>query len=63
LQEPYIITSTYALHLRASKTFKDVYGIERKAGEEWLITEDMASHHILDIYEEDVGLVERIVLN
>lgn len=60
---PYIITSSYALHLRASKNFKDVYGIERKAGEEWLITEDMASHHIPDIYEEYVSLVERVVLD
>lgn len=51
------------MHLRASKNFIDEYGLERKAGEEWLITEDMASHHILDIYEEYVALVERMVLN
>lgn len=27
-----------ALHLRATNTFVDCYGKERKAGEEWLVT-------------------------
>merc|ERR1711881_824116 len=33
-----IITEKKALQLSAEKTFMDVYGKERKAGEEWLVT-------------------------
>jgi major vault protein len=31
------ITEIIAIHLKASQTFKDVYGIERIAGRQWLI--------------------------
>ena len=44
-----------ALHLRAKVTFVDVYGKERKAGKEWLVTKKTASVHILDVYEEKVA--------
>jgi len=33
-----ILTDKKAIHLRASRTFTDVYKKERKAGEEWLVT-------------------------
>lgn len=58
-----IITDTQAVHLRATQTFKDFYGITRNAGSEWLITEDVSSTHILDIYEQLVGPVRITVLN
>lgn len=32
-----ILSEEIALHLRAEKTFVDIYEIERKAGEEWII--------------------------
>lgn len=57
-----IITTQEAIHLRASQKFTDVYGKERKAGEEWLITSEMASYHIEDIYEEFVGVIPITVL-
>ena len=47
-----------ALHLRAKVTFQDVYGIERKAGKEWLVTSKMAPVHILGVYEEKVADVQ-----
>jgi major vault protein len=53
----FILTEKKALHLLATRTFTDVYGKERKAGEEWLITLDEADTHIPDIYEQVVGEV------
>lgn len=55
LCDPYILDNTKSLHLRANKTFIDVYGVERKAGEEYLITSERSSFHVQDIYEEVVA--------
>lgn len=35
----------------------------RKAGEEWLITPNIAEFHILDIYEQFVAEVNVTILN
>lgn len=51
------LTEQKALHLRAKKTYTDIYGKRRKAGEEWLVTVDEAESHICDVYEEVVGAV------
>ncbi|ELR17460.1 major vault protein alpha, putative [Acanthamoeba castellanii str. Neff] len=51
----YILTSDKALHLRARTSFTDMYGNERKAGEEWLVTSEQGEVHIPDVYEEVVG--------
>ena len=45
----YILTSKEALHLVAKVSFMDVYGVQRKAGEEWLVTKEMAELHIPDV--------------
>jgi len=58
-----VLTSKKALHLRATKTFKDAYGKERKAGEEWLITNDVSERHIIEIYEDFVKEVNLTVLD
>jgi major vault protein len=58
-----ILTNFKALHLAATKTFVDFYGKERKAGEEWLVTKEMTSTHIYDVYERLVNEVNPIVLN
>ena len=63
LQNPFIITSRTALHIRAAKGFTDAYGKERNPGDEWLITQSMSSNHILDIYEEYVDIVDVTSLN
>ncbi|CAE7940385.1 mvpA, partial [Symbiodinium sp. KB8] len=57
-----VLTDKIALYLRAARDFVDVYGIERKAGEEWLVTKDMATHHITDVDEEMVDRVHLTTL-
>jgi len=42
----YILTEKKALHLRASESFTDIYGIKRKAGEEWLLDGTKIDAHI-----------------
>jgi major vault protein len=59
----HILTDKNALHLRASKTFSDVFGKVRKAGSEWLVTNLESETHIPDVYEETVGQVRITVLN
>ena len=38
-------------------------GIERKAGEEYLITSDRSSFHVQDIYEEVIAEVKLTILS
>jgi len=49
--------------LRATSTFKDIYGVERKNGQEWLITLKQAETHILNVNEQLVKEVELTVLS
>jgi len=59
----YVLTEKKALHLRAVRSYTDVYKENRKAGEEWLVTSAMSSTHIPDVYEEVVGEVKVISLD
>lgn len=59
----YILNETIALHLIANQSFTDVYGVERKAGQEWLITYEKTSSHIVDVHETLVAVVEQQTLN
>jgi len=59
----YVLTEKKALHLRALRTFHDRFKIERKAGEEWLITLKVAESHIPDVFEQVVGEVPVTVLS
>ncbi len=52
-----VLTEKKALHLRATRTFKDVFGKERKAGDEWLIGLKDTEAHIPDVSEQVVGEV------
>jgi len=54
----YVLTEKKAIHLRATRTFRDVFKKERKAGEEWLVTFNDAETHIPDVYEQVVGDVK-----
>jgi len=54
----FVLTDKKALHLRATRTFTDVFGKERKAGEEWLVTFADTETHIPDVYEQVVGEVK-----
>jgi len=53
-----ILTDKKALHLRASRTFIDVFGKTRRAGEEWLVKFEHAETHLPDVYEQVVGEVK-----
>jgi len=61
--DAYILTYSKALHLRATRTFVDVFKKTRKAGEEWLVTVDNAETHIPDVCETVVGEVKITTLN
>ncbi|MFB8788235.1 MAG: colicin uptake protein [Potamolinea sp.] len=54
----YVLTERRALHLKAKRTFIDVLGQQRKAGDEWLVTFEDAEIHLPDVYEQVVGEVE-----
>ena len=57
------LTDKVALHLRAIKAFTDIFEQKRKAGEEWLITNEQASTYIPDVNEEVVKKVPATVLS
>ncbi|OWY97339.1 Major vault protein, partial [Phytophthora megakarya] len=60
--QAHVLTLDTALHLRALRTFKDVYGISRRAGEEWLITTETTETHVQDVHEEILGYVSVTIL-
>ncbi|MDM8557397.1 hypothetical protein [Candidatus Parabeggiatoa sp. HSG14] len=57
--EAYVLTEKKALQLRALRTFVDVFGKKRKAGDEWLVTFDDVETHIPDVYEE---VIEEVMI-
>ena len=59
---PHIFGDEYGIILKALQNFTDIYGVERKAGEEWLITNKVSCTHIIDVYEEFVSQARFIVL-
>jgi len=58
-----ILTDKTALHLQATRTFTDIFGKKRRAGDEWLVTLSEAETHIPDVYEKVVGIVSITTLN
>ena len=52
-----VLTEKTALHVRATKSFTDIYNEKRKAGDEWLVTNEMAETHIPSVNEHIVGVV------
>lgn len=58
-----VITEKKAFHLRATHTFTDQYGKLRRAGSEWLVTNEMSQTHIPDVHEEVVGSVNITTLS
>ena len=55
-----VIKPNTALKLRARKDMKDVNGVERKSGEEWLVYKTGA--YLPQIHEEVVGPIKGVVL-
>lgn len=54
-KDAYVLTEKTALHLKATRTYVDSLEFNRKAGEEWLVTSEMASAYIPDVFEEVLG--------
>eukprot|EP00300_Choanocystis_sp_HF-7_P012316 c17840_g1_i1.p1 GENE.c17840_g1_i1~~c17840_g1_i1.p1 ORF type:complete len:842 (+),score=235.96 c17840_g1_i1:27-2528(+) len=50
--QAYVLTERTALHVRATRTFTDVFKKMRKAGQEWLVTLKDAETYIPGVYEE-----------
>jgi len=48
--------------LRAKSTFVDSRGVKRKAGSEWLVTNEFEDTYIPDVHEEVTTLVNLIIL-
>jgi major vault protein len=63
IMDAYVLTERKALHLKAKRTFTDVFGEQRKAGDEWLVTFENAEIHIPDVYEQVVGEVKITTLS
>jgi major vault protein len=58
-----ILTPALAMHLRATQSFTDAYGKDRRVGDEWLVTREQAATHLLDVYETLVRTVPLTVLS
>lgn len=56
--DAFVLTDKKALHVRAARPFRDAGGVDRRTGEEWLITHSQREAHIPDVSEEVVGVVE-----
>jgi major vault protein len=63
LVDAYILTEEKALQLKATRTFTDIFGRQRRAGDQWLVTVADAETHIPDVYEEVVGEISVTTLN
>jgi major vault protein len=59
----YVLTEKQALHVRATRTFKDQFGVLRRNGEEWLITTAEAETYIPSVYEQIINQVEITTLS
>ncbi|XP_004692050.2 PREDICTED: major vault protein [Condylura cristata] len=57
LVDAVILTEKTALHLRARQNFRDLRGVTRRTGEEWLVTVQDTEAHVPDVYEEVLGIV------
>jgi len=57
-----VLSEQQALHLRATANFTDIYGTPHQAGDHWLVTNRQAKWHIIDVYEEIVGVEELVTL-
>jgi major vault protein len=57
-----VITDKQAIMIKAKQGFTDIYNIKRSAGEEWIVTRDLASLHIIDVHEQFLSQQSIVVL-
>jgi len=53
----YVLTENIALHLEALQSYKDRFGVDRKSGEQWLITIKDSEAFIPDVHENVLQVV------
>lgn len=58
-----VLTDKDAIHVEALRSFKDIFGKQRKAGEQWLITNKEAATHIPDVYEKTLADIKVTTLS
>jgi len=57
-----VLTDKLAIHVKAKSTFTDSRGEKRKAGSEWLVTNEQYETYIPDVHEEVTRQVNLIIL-
>jgi major vault protein len=62
LVDAIVLTPKIALHIRAAISFTDSDGIERKSGEEWLVTREQFETYIPECHEVVTSVVQLTVL-
>ncbi|UYV63528.1 MVP [Cordylochernes scorpioides] len=61
--EAHVLTEKEAIHVKATRTFTDEFGKQRKNGEEWLVTMEDTETYIPSVYVQVVGLVPIVTLS
>jgi len=60
---PIILNDQTAITLEATGNFKDAYGIQRDIGSKWIVTNEISSIHLCDVYEKHLKTSNKIILN
>jgi len=60
--KPEIITYNEALMLKSSVTHTDSFGVERLAGSQWLVTNNLCNEYLIDVHQTKVKNVKRSIL-
>ncbi|CUG92246.1 major vault protein, putative [Bodo saltans] len=58
-----VLTDKDAIHVEALRSFTDIFGKKRRAGEQWLVTNKSAATHIPDVYEKILADIKVTTLN
>jgi major vault protein len=58
-----VLTDKDAIHVEALRSFTDIFGKKRRAGEQWLVTNKNAATHIPDVYEKVLADIKVTTLN
>jgi major vault protein len=59
----HVLTDKRALHISALNAHTDQFGVERKAGEVWLVTNDMTATFLPNVHQKLVEKVQSITLS
>lgn len=63
LEKAIILSNMIGIIIEASSSFADIYGVNRRPGETWLLTSKETSIHIIDVNERLKSIINRTVLS